>query len=164
MLMEQMMRTTIPPTILKPLWKESAQLSVEQSTLSTDGKRHCISLGRSKQHFKINLKVDLMSQIRLKGSKLPSVREKERLPLWFSQLRIFLQCRRPGLDPRVTKIPWRREWLPTPVFLPGEEPHGHKLQWVTKNQTRLSGTHTHTHTHTERGKITLSNNPYYLIP
>ena len=25
-----------------------------------------------------------------------------------------------GLDPWVRKIPWRREWQPTPVFLPGE--------------------------------------------
>ena len=25
-----------------------------------------------------------------------------------------------GLDPGVMKIPWRREWQPTPVFLPGE--------------------------------------------
>ena len=25
-------------------------------------------------------------------------------------------------DPWVGKIPWRREWLPTPVFLPGESP------------------------------------------
>ena len=31
-----------------------------------------------------------------------------------------LQCRRPGFDPWVGKIPWRREWLPTPEFLPGE--------------------------------------------
>ena len=23
-------------------------------------------------------------------------------------------------DPWVRKIPWRREWQPTPVFLPGE--------------------------------------------
>ena len=29
------------------------------------------------------------------------------------------QCKRPGFDPWVGKIPWRREWLPTPVFLPG---------------------------------------------
>ena len=28
-----------------------------------------------------------------------------------------LQCRRPGFDPWVGKIPWRRERLPTPVFL-----------------------------------------------
>ena len=25
-----------------------------------------------------------------------------------------------GFDPWVGKTPWRREWLPTPVFLPGE--------------------------------------------
>ena len=31
-----------------------------------------------------------------------------------------LQCRRPGFDPRVRKIPSRREWQPIPVFLPGE--------------------------------------------
>ena len=31
-----------------------------------------------------------------------------------------LQTRRPGFNPWVRKISWRREWLPTPVFLPGE--------------------------------------------
>ena len=31
-----------------------------------------------------------------------------------------LQCRRPGFIPWVRKIPWRREWLSTPVFLPRE--------------------------------------------
>ena len=27
---------------------------------------------------------------------------------------------KPGFDPWVGKFPWRREWLPTPVFLPGK--------------------------------------------
>ena len=31
-----------------------------------------------------------------------------------------LRWGRPGFDPRVGKIPWRRVWQPTPVFLPGE--------------------------------------------
>ena len=31
-----------------------------------------------------------------------------------------LQCRRPGFDPWVRKIPWRREWKTTPVLLPGK--------------------------------------------
>ena len=31
-----------------------------------------------------------------------------------------LQCRRPRFDPWVGKIPWRRAWQPTPVFLLGE--------------------------------------------
>ena len=33
-----------------------------------------------------------------------------------------LQFRRARFDPWVGKIPWRREWQPTPVFLPGESP------------------------------------------
>jgi len=41
-------------------------------------------------------------------------------------------------DPReVKKIPWRREWLPTPLFLPGEF-HGHRnltVPGVSKSQT-----------------------------
>ena len=38
----------------------------------------------------------------------------------------------------VGKIPWRRKWQPTPVFLPGES-HGHRLAgyspWRHKSQT-----------------------------
>ena len=30
------------------------------------------------------------------------------------------QCKRCGFHPWVRKIPWRREWQSTPVFLPGE--------------------------------------------
>ena len=60
--------------------------------------------------------------------------------LW--QLRICLQCRIPGFNPWVGKIPWRRAWQPTPVFLPGESPwteapwatihRGHKESHMTK--------------------------------
>ena len=35
---------------------------------------------------------------------------------------LHYQCRRRGFDPWVGKIPWRRKWQPTPVFLTGE-PH-----------------------------------------
>ena len=47
------------------------------------------------------------------------------LPLQFRQYRICLQCRRPRFDPWVQKIPWRRAWLPTPVFLSGGS-HGQR--------------------------------------
>ena len=30
------------------------------------------------------------------------------------------QCWRPRFHPWVGKIPWRRAWQPTPVFLPGD--------------------------------------------
>ena len=35
------------------------------------------------------------------------------------------QCRRPRFDPWIGKIPQRREWLPIPIFLPGES-HGQR--------------------------------------
>ena len=42
------------------------------------------------------------------------------LPCWLKRSRICLQCGRPGFSLWVGKIPWRRAWKPTPVFLPGE--------------------------------------------
>ena len=47
------------------------------------------------------------------------------LPWWLRWLSICLQCRRPGFDPRVRKIPWRRKWQSTPVLLP-EKSHGQR--------------------------------------
>ena len=38
---------------------------------------------------------------------------------------ICLHCGRPRFDPWIGKIPWRRAWQPTPVFLPGES-HGQR--------------------------------------
>ena len=35
------------------------------------------------------------------------------------------QCRRHQFDPWVGKIPWRKKWQPTPVFLPGKS-HGQR--------------------------------------
>ena len=60
------------------------------------------------------------------------------LPLWLSWERICLQCGRPGFDPWVGKIPWRREWLPTPVSWPGEfrrlySPRGRKESDTTEH-------------------------------
>ena len=55
---------------------------------------------------------------------------------------LCLQCRRPGFNPWVGKIPWRRKWQPTPAFLPGEShgqrslvgysPQGHKESDTTE--------------------------------
>ena len=45
------------------------------------------------------------------------------IPRWLSGWRVCLQCRRHrrrGFSPWVGKIRWRREWQPTPVYLPGE--------------------------------------------
>ena len=51
--------------------------------------------------------------------------------LWLSWLRICLQCGRPGFDPWVGKIPWKRERLPIPVLWPVEF-HGLYSPWGGK--------------------------------
>jgi len=62
-----------------------------------------------------------------------------RLPQWLNGKDSACQCRSLGFDPWVIKVPWRREWQPTPVVLPGEF-HGKRslvgyiLHGVTKNQ------------------------------
>ena len=35
------------------------------------------------------------------------------------------QCRRRGFDPWPGRVPWKRNWQPTPAFLPGN-PHGQR--------------------------------------
>ena len=69
---------------------------------------------------------------------------------WLSGKETTCQCRRHRFDPWVGRIPWRKEWQPTPVFLPGKSlgqrslagysPRGRKESDTTE---RLS-THTHT--------------------
>ena len=64
------------------------------------------------------------------------------LSWWFRWKRICLHFRRPEFDPWVRKIPWRREWQPTPVFLPGEL-HGQRslvgyISWGCKESSWLS--------------------------
>ena len=64
------------------------------------------------------------------------------------------QCRRhniQGFNPWVQKIPWRKEWQPTPVFLPGEsqgerslvdyDPLGHKESDTTEATYQASDTY-----------------------
>ena len=58
-----------------------------------------------------------------------------------------MQCRRPGFNSWVRKIPWRRKWQHNPVFLPGEfhgqrslvgySPWGHRVghDWATNTHT-----------------------------
>ena len=48
-----------------------------------------------------------------------------RLPRWLSGEESASQCRKGGFNPWSRKIPWRRKWQPTPVFLP-EKPHGQR--------------------------------------
>ena len=63
------------------------------------------------------------------------------LPCWLIWERIRLQCGRPGFDPWVGRIPWRRERPPTSVFWPGEFWPWTLVHGVTKSQIKLSNFH-----------------------
>ena len=72
------------------------------------------------------------------------------LPSWCSGKETTCQCRRckrPGFDPWVRKMPWRRRWQPTPVFLPGsptsDSPWGLKELDATEQLIAHTDTHTH---------------------
>ena len=60
-------------------------------------------------------------------------------PQWLSSKRICLQCIRCRFNPWKVKVPWRRKWQPTPVFLPGKSygqrnlagtAHGVAKSWI----------------------------------
>ena len=61
---------------------------------------------------------------------------------WLSGKESACQCSRRRFNHWVSKIPWRRKWQPTPVFLPGESYEQRSLVgyscWVAKNLTWLS--------------------------
>ena len=70
------------------------------------------------------------------------------LPWWFSGKESTCQCRRCMFDPWVAKIPWRRKWQSTPVFLLGKS-HGQRSlagyrPW--DHQVRYACTTKHAHT------------------
>ena len=77
--------------------------------------------------------------------------------------------KRHGFNPWVRKIPWRRAWQSTPVFLPGES-HG---QWSLagyspwdhkeSNMTEPSNTFRHIYTHTVHYEFTDIKDIYYMI-
>ena len=61
------------------------------------------------------------------------------LPRWLSGKESTCQCRRHEFDPWIRKIPWRRKWQPTPVFLPGKS-HGQRspVGYCHKSLAQLS--------------------------
>ena len=64
-------------------------------------------------------------------------------PQWLNGKRIHLQCKRcgkRGFDGGLRKIPSRRKWQPTPLFLPGES---HGLRAWQATVYRVANTHTH---------------------
>ena len=77
------------------------------------------------------------------------------------------RCRRHGFHPWVGKVPWRRAWQPTPVFLPGEShaqrslvgysPRDHK--WLDTTER----THTHQRSFTEKVTVCQVVHPHHCV-
>ena len=70
--------------------------------------------------------------ILLIGSMYSAVAQTEgtrSISWWLRGKEPTCQCRRCGFDPWIGKIPWRKAWQPTPVFLP----------WTFHGQRSLGG-------------------------
>ena len=67
------------------------------------------------------------SRTQLKRCSSSSSRHKLGLPWWLSGKESSCQCRRCRFNPWTGKMPLRRKWQPTPVFLPGESHGGRSL-------------------------------------
>ena len=86
---------------------------------------HILRLAESYHQLKIVSQVSFSSHIGLPN--LPYLLSLQMLQRGFpggtTGKEPVCQCRRPkrcGFNPWVGKIPWRRVWQPTPIFLPGE--------------------------------------------
>ena len=74
---------------------------------------------------------------------------KEEASLMAQQVKNHLQCRRHrrwGFDPWVWKIPWRRKWQSTPVFLPGKSRGQRSLVGYSPRGRKGADTTEHTNT------------------
>ena len=87
--------------------------------------------------------------VTFRENSLDFITSMKGLPRWFTCQR--RRWKRHMFDPWVRKIPWRRAWQPTPVFMPGEShgqrsllgysPWGHKesdtTEWLSTSMKGL---------------------------
>ena len=111
-------------TIIDGSWNQGVEVKFPSST---------IKLNNSLEKYVLSIFLVCQKVSVLKGRILPS-KETEITRNWklrllllcFASLLVFphgpdgkkicLQCRRPGFNPWVETIPWRREWLLSPEF------------------------------------------------
>ena len=102
--------------------------------------------------------VSIITQMLVPESRLVSV-----YTLVAQTIKSLPAIRRPGFDPCIRKIPWRRKWQ---LFRYScLENHVDGGAWWAKEvhtTERLTHTHTHTHTHTEKELNTFLNLQSFL--
>ena len=96
---------------------------------SVDGHLGCFHVLALINSVAVNIGIHVSFWVMVFSGYMPSSRiaGSYGLPWWVSgkKKKIQLSSRRHGFDPWVKKIPWRRKWKPTPVFLPGKS-HGQR--------------------------------------
>ena len=83
-----------------------------------------------------------------------------KLSWWLRRQSVYLQCRKPRVNPWVGKILWRMKWRPTPVLLPGKS-HGQRSvvgysPWGHKELDMTERLHFHFSCHEKYNAVMLS--------
>ena len=109
-------------------------------------------IGKRKQHPENTSYCLFWSKLPFFSEQCSILRTTYRLPGGHSGKESTCQCRRWGrykFNPWVMKIPWRRKWKPTLVFLPREFHRQKSLTgyspWGHKELDTVEHTHTHRH-------------------
>ena len=94
-----------------------------------------------------SLLVTVVFQSWVESSYFGRLKQISGFPTWLSGKESCL-CRRREFHPCVRKIPWRRKWQPTPVFLLGK-PHGQRslAGYSPRSHSESDMTEWVTHTH-----------------
>ena len=117
------------PRVSQAIWDQSLLVSLFLSPGSwcTQGFVCALQESVSPVLWKFCNQIPLASKVKFSGIILSAPLFPAPLLLWASQLALVVKkptCqwkshRSRRFDPWVGKIPWRKKWLPTPVFLPG---------------------------------------------
>ena len=141
--MKKNKNTQLQP-ILKGVLRSTCEVHSAEAHLNTGLYNACLP----PQHTATLLKVYLQ-QFLLPNSSCTDIRKKLQqsvkppgIPRRLNGKESICQCRRCGFDPWVRKIPWRRKWQPTLVFLLGKSHEKRSLDmgsqrvrqyWMTKH-------------------------------